>query len=73
MAPGLTSAGGGIEKGIEKGMPVQITAEGCEHACAIGLMSLSSNELELKPTGQAIESVHALGDGLWKLEKVFKD
>lgn len=73
MAPGLTSAGGGIEEGIEKGMPVQVTAEGCEHACAIGLMSSSSKELEQKPTGQAIEAVHSLGDGLWKLEKVFKD
>ena len=73
MAPGLTSAGGAYEKGIGKGSPVQITAEGCEHACAIGIMSIDASELESKPTGQAIESVHSLGDGLWKLEKVFKE
>lgn len=73
MAPGLTSAGGAIEDGIEKSAPVQVTAEGCVHACAIGLMCLSSDELKEKPTGQAIESVHALGDGLWKLEKPFKE
>lgn len=73
MAPGLTSAGGAYEENIEKGSPVQVTAEGCEHACAIGLMSISSAELKSKPTGQAIEAVHSLGDGLWKLEKVFKE
>ena len=73
MAPGLTSAGGAFEMNIEKGDPVQITAEGCEHACAIGLMSISSEELNSKPTGQAIESVHSIGDGLWKVEKVFKE
>ena len=73
MAPGLTSAGGAVEKGIQKGAPVQITAEGCNHACAIGLMSMTSEELEAKPAGQAIESVHSIGDGLWKLEKVYKE
>ena len=73
MAPGLTSPGGAVEEGIEKEAPVQITAEGCTHACAIGIMSMSSAELADKPTGQAIESVHSLGDGLWKLEKVFKE
>jgi PUA domain protein len=73
MAPGLTSAGGGFEDSVEKGSPVQITAEGCEHACAVGLMSLSSAELKEKPTGQAIESVHTLGDGLWKTERAFKE
>jgi PUA domain protein len=73
MAPGLTSAGGAFEEGIEKGQAVQITAEGSEHACAIGFMSISSEELKQKPTGQAIEAVHSLGDGLWKLEKVVKE
>lgn len=73
MAPGLTSAGGAFEEGIEEESPVQVTAEGCTHACAIGLMSIKSDELKNKPTGQAIECVHALGDGLWKLEKVFKE
>ena len=73
MAPGLTSAGGKVEPGIEKSAPVQITAEGCVHACAIGITSMSSTELEAKPTGQAIENVHSLGDGLWKLEKVYRE
>jgi malignant T-cell-amplified sequence len=66
MAPGLTSAGGQIEAGVSVGSPVQITGEGCSHACAIGIMSMSSEDLQSKPTGQAIESFHCLNDGLWK-------
>ena len=73
MAPGLTSAGGRVEDGVERGTSVQITAEGCQHACAVGIASLSSEELKAKPTGQAVESYHSLGDGLWKLERVFKE
>jgi PUA domain protein len=73
MAPGLTSAGGVVEQGVEIGAPVQITAEGCTHACAIGIMTMTSAQLAEKPTGQAIEAVHSLGDNLWKLEKVFKE
>jgi PUA domain protein len=73
MAPGLTSAGGCIAEGLEKGAPVQITAEGCVHACAVGILNMTSEELQAKPTGQAIESHHSLGDGLWKLERIFKE
>lgn len=73
MAPGLTSPGGCIAEGLEKGAPVQITAEGCVHACAVGILNMTSEELKAKPTGQAIESHHSLGDGLWKLERIFKE
>lgn len=73
MAPGLTSPGGYVEDAVPKGAPVQITAEGCVHACAVGIMSMTSEELKEKPTGQAIESYHALGDGLWKSQRIFKE
>ena len=66
MAPGLTSPGGIYDRNIAKGAPVQVTAEGCEHACAIGNMLVDSNELDNKPSGLAIESIHTIGDGLWK-------
>ena len=38
MAPGLTSEGGNIADGVDKGMPVAIMAEGKKHAMGIGLM-----------------------------------
>ena len=66
MAPGLTSAGGMYQRGLLKSSPVQVTAEGCQHACAIGNMLIDSNDLDNKPTGLAIESIHTLGDGVWK-------
>lgn len=70
MAPGLTSPGGAYEAGIAPGTPVQITAEGCTNACAIGIATMGSEDLDKKPTGQAIESIHSLNDGLWKFNKV---
>lgn len=70
MAPGLTSPGGAYERDIVPGMPVQVTAEGCNHACAVGIASMSSEELDKKPSGQAIESIHFLNDGLWKFSIV---
>ena len=38
MAPGLTSEGGKVHEGLEKMAPVAITAEGKEHAMAIGVL-----------------------------------
>ena len=70
MAPGLTSPGGAYDDGIAAGTPVQVTAEGCTHACAVGLACMSSEDLNGKPNGQAIESIHFLNDGLWKFNKV---
>ncbi len=66
MAPGLTSAGGRVEDGIVSGTPVQVKAEACEHACAVGILTMSSEDLKGKPSGQAIENFHCLGDGLWR-------
>lgn len=83
MAPGLTSAGGRLpeprgegEEGevdgrwgreLEAGEPVAIMAEGKEEACAIGILTVGTKELKEKKKGPAMEEVHYLGDGLWKL------
>jgi PUA domain protein len=67
MAPGLLeSKGGAVEKSVPVGAPVQVTAHNCVHACGVGILSVPSDELGPDSTGQAIESIHCLGDGLWK-------
>ena len=45
MAPGLTSAGGKITPDLQVKAPVAITAEGKVHAMAIGVLSMSSEDI----------------------------
>ncbi|EEY66908.1 uncharacterized protein PITG_17779 [Phytophthora infestans T30-4] len=65
MCPGLTSAGGDMPEPLEAGTPVAIMAEGKEHAMAIGILSMSTDDIRNKSKGVAIEMVHFLGDDLW--------
>lgn len=83
MAPGLTSTMGllpdGGEKGLDggldiektralkKGEPVVVRAEGKEEACAVGLLSMDTEEVKKVGKGPVVEEAHYLGDGLWKL------
>ncbi|CAG9329117.1 unnamed protein product [Blepharisma stoltei] len=67
MAPGLVSAGGAIEE-AKQGEIVAIMAEGKTHALAIGRMMKSTEEIRSNPTGAAIENLHYLNDGFWKME-----
>ena len=46
MAPGLTSEGGRIDESVQLGEAVAITAEGKEHAMAIGIMEMSAADLK---------------------------
>lgn len=45
MCPGLTSAGGEMPEELTAGTPVAIMAEGKEHAMAIGVLMLSTDEM----------------------------
>lgn len=78
MAPGITSDGGrlpgddGEEWGaggehLEKGAPVVVAAEGKEEACAVGLLTVGTKEVEEVGKGPVVEEAHFLGDGLWRL------
>mmetsp|Transcript_24766 Transcript_24766/g.57184 ORF Transcript_24766/g.57184 Transcript_24766/m.57184 type:complete len:181 (-) Transcript_24766:75-617(-) len=69
MCPGLTSKGGAMED-VEEGAPVQITAEGTIHACAIGVTTMSTEEIKKTNKGMCIEHIHYLDDGLWKLAEL---
>jgi PUA domain protein len=54
MAPGITSPGGKLYDGLDVLAPVAITAEGKEHAMAIGVLNMSSDEIKSKNKGEAI-------------------
>lgn len=45
MAPGITSEGGSLAPGLTEMDPVAITAEGKEHAMAIGVLLMSSDKI----------------------------
>ena len=57
MAPGLTSAGGKMDISVQAGEAVAITAEGKEHAMAIGIMEMSADDISKQGKGIAIEVI----------------
>lgn len=63
--PGVTSDGGRMED-VECDTPVQIVAEGCENACAVGISCMSTAEILKVNQGDAVDSLHHLNDGLWQ-------
>ncbi|KAL0481580.1 hypothetical protein AKO1_012495 [Acrasis kona] len=67
MCPGLTSAGGKLDMSVKKGDVVAITVEGKEHALGLGIAAMSSEDIAKLNSGIAIENIHYLDDGLWKL------
>lgn len=80
MAPGLTSPGGRLpdpsakeaeyrygKEELSKGDVVVVEAEGKEHACMVGTLSVGTEEMKKVKKGGAVDAGHYLGDGLWKL------
>jgi len=66
MAVGITSKGGKIFEELEAKTLVQIVAEGKEHAIAVGMTAMSTQEMVSgTKRGAGVENIHYLGDGLW--------
>lgn len=55
---------------VESGQVVAVMAEGKEHAVAVGLMQMSSEELLAKNKGVGVDNIHYLNDGLWLMKPV---
>lgn len=55
MCPGLTSAGGRTED-VDEGACVQILAEGTEHACAVGVATMSTADIRNINKGRPVLS-----------------
>ncbi|KAH0603877.1 uncharacterized protein H6S33_007536 [Morchella sextelata] len=72
MCPGLTSPGARLpEKGEEEvraGTVVAIGAEGKGEACMVGLLKMDTEAIKSVNKGVGVETVHYLGDGLWRLD-----
>jgi len=66
MCPGFTSAGGNLPVSVAVEQPVAIYAEGKEHAMAIGLTKMSTDDIKGINKGIAVENIHYLMDGLWQ-------
>lgn len=66
MCPGLSSKGAWLpdSPGYEAGQVVAIYAEGKEHALAVGVLTMSTEEIKSINKGIGVEVVAYLGDGL---------
>ncbi|XP_064990174.1 uncharacterized protein LOC135653307 isoform X1 [Musa acuminata AAA Group] len=70
MCPGLTSPGGALDEEVLEETPVAIMAEGKQHALAIGYTKLSAKDIKTINKGIAVDNMHYLNDGLWKMERL---
>ncbi|ANB13507.1 Tma20p [Sugiyamaella lignohabitans] len=66
MCPGLSSKGAWLPDapGYEPGQVVTIYAEGKEHALAVGILTMSTEDIKSINKGIGINVVTYLGDGL---------
>ncbi|KAJ8678785.1 hypothetical protein QAD02_014572 [Eretmocerus hayati] len=69
MCPGLTSKGARMTP-ADKQTVVAVMAEGKQHALAVGLTTLSTQEIAQVNKGVGIENCHYLNDGLWQMKAV---
>ena len=73
MCPGLTSKGGGLplaEAALQAGTPVGIFSEGKEHAVAVGITKMGTEEMKKANKGVGVETTTYLGDDLWVLKSL---
>ncbi|KOC62953.1 Malignant T-cell-amplified sequence 1 [Habropoda laboriosa] len=69
MCPGLTSKGAKMTP-VEKGTVVAVMAEGKQHALAVGITTLSTEDIVKVNKGVGVENCHYLNDGLWQMKSV---
>ncbi len=69
MCPGLTSPGGNLADSKVNDV-VAITAEGKQHAMAVGKMILDSAQIRTQNKGHGIKNLNVMCDGLWYLQDV---
>jgi len=68
MCPGLTTPGAKLDENVPAKTVVAVHAEGKEHAMAVGITELSSEDIIRVNKGIGITNVHHLNDGLWKIQ-----
>lgn len=70
MAPGLTSEGGIVTPDLPVKTAIAVMAEGKQHAMAIGVLCMTSEEIVSQNRGQAIEIVQFMNDSIWTLKSI---
>lgn len=70
MVPGLRSSRAVIEDEVERNQVVAVYAESKEHAIAVGITKMSTDQMRLNNKGIAVESAHYVSDGLWKCSEL---
>lgn len=70
MCPGLTHPDAVMHDEAEVDEPVAIYAHGKEHAMAVGMMLMSTQEIREVNKGPGVQTLHVLADGLWNLRSV---
>ncbi|XP_054155112.1 malignant T-cell-amplified sequence 1-like [Oppia nitens] len=68
MCPGLTSKGAIMTPDLPVDSVVTVIAESKQHALSMGILKMSTNDIAKINRGIAIENVHFLNDGLWRLK-----
>ncbi|KAK0082335.1 hypothetical protein PV325_010661 [Microctonus aethiopoides] len=69
MCPGLTSKGAKMTA-VPKNTVVAVMAEGKQHALAVGVTTLSTDDIAKVNKGVGVENCHYLNDGLWQMKAV---
>ncbi|RUS14384.1 PUA domain-containing protein [Endogone sp. FLAS-F59071] len=66
MCPGLTSKGARMNVELPAESVVAVMAEGKEHAMAVGLTKMSTEDIRKVNKGSGVDNMHHLNDPLWK-------
>lgn len=66
MVPGLRSTRAVLEDEVKKGTVVAVYAESKEHALAVGIAQMSTDDIRIIDKGVAIDNFHHVSDDLWK-------
>lgn len=69
MCPGLTSPGAKMTP-VPNGTVVAVMAEGKQHALAVGMTAMSTEDIAKVNKGIGVENYHYLNDGLWQMKPV---
>ncbi|KAI9002697.1 PUA-like domain-containing protein [Gaertneriomyces semiglobifer] len=71
MCPGLTSKGAKLpEESLPINTPVAIMAEGKEHALAVGVTMMSTDDIKKVNKGVGVDLMHYLNDGMWRAKGI---
>ena len=70
MCPGLTHKNSSMDVDLPKGSAIVIMACNKENAIAVGMLTMSTEEIRAKNKGCGVQVDHCLGDGLFNTREL---